>query len=309
MAVVQLRPGVVFRGNAAGAGSFEFVAGRRVDNVRLEGTVPARTEDGKPAQVNVLSAVYPTSSAQLARREHLPALTVVAVQTQFLRADRAILFSVCYLPFFVDSARELDPAGTIALVMHGSVEVDDDDHMRTGSPCLPGTNPNQWIFLEPSAVATLVGWIRGPAGRRPNALVNIGCFSSTRTQKQSASFNEELAALLAEQEAEQEPEQGDIAVYGPPHAGIVTAATSFGQWKSFFSQRLEDELTIREVPIRFQRIVPAARRALPRQTAHGAPVASGAVVITNDFALASELCSFSPDFSARAHDVDRTLMD
>ncbi len=116
---------------------------------------------------------------------------------------------------------------------------------------LPSVNPNRWISLDPPSVATLVRRVRGPDGQRPTAVVNAGCFSSTRCgRKKGTTFNEELAALLA----------GDgITVYGLPYAGIVTSATWLGQWRDF-GQRLEDDTTIREVSIKFQRIAPATRR-------------------------------------------------
>jgi hypothetical protein len=130
----------------------------------------------------------------------------------------------------------------------------------------------------------------------------MGCFSSTRSaRKKGTTFNEELAALLAED---------GMAIYGPPHAGIVTSATWLGHWRAF-GQRLEDDTTIREVPIKFQRIAPAAQRRR-RETRVGrrATTLHGSVVITNDFALAGEVCSFAPDFEeVRSHDFDRTLME
>jgi hypothetical protein len=110
-----------------------------------------------------------------------------------------------------------------------------------------------------------------------------------------------LAALLAED---------GMAVYGPPYAGIVTSATWLGHWRAF-AQRLEDAITIREVPIKFQRIAPAARRRW-REARIGrrATTLHGSVIITNDFALAGEVCSFSADFAeVKSHDFDRTLME
>ena len=81
-------------------------------------------------------------------------------------------------------------------------------------------------------------------------LVNIGCFSSTRSHKNGTSFNEELAALLA---------TDGITVYGPPYAGVVTTATSFTQWKNLFGQKIEDETSIRSVPIQFQHLTAGSR--------------------------------------------------
>jgi hypothetical protein len=305
---IQLRPGVVFRADADREGSIEFAGGRRFENVSFKGMVPGRTDTGKPAQVKVFCAAYPTSDEQITRREHLPALAAVAVETHYLRADRAILACVFYLPFFVDAGGDLDPRRTVVLTMHGGVEVDDNDDMKAGSPSLSSVNPNQWIFLGPAAVAALVQWVRGPGGERPNALVNTGCFSSTR-QKQGGTFNEELAALLAE--------QGGMTVYGPPHAGIVTTAMAFGEWSKVFGQHVADEIAIHEVPIKFQRIVPAAARPIERPkrrkaplSGRGKPVPHASVVVTNDYALAAEIASFSPDFSeARPHTFDRALME
>lgn len=101
-----------------------------------------------------------------------------------------------------------------------------------------------------------------------------------------------------------------MTIYGPPYAGIVTSATWLGQWRAF-GQRVEDDTTIRQVPIKFQRIAPAARRRWRAAPAgQRATTLHGSVVITNDHGLAGEACSFSPDFAeVRAHDFDRTLME
>jgi hypothetical protein len=299
---------VTFQADAAGEGSIAFAKGRSFDQVSFNGTLLGRTDQGKPAPVKVFSAAYPSSPDQMTRREHLPALAVVAVETQFLRSDRATLTSVFYLPHFVEGGHDLDPSRTLVLTMHGSVEVEDDDQMKAGSPCIPGADPRHSIFLDPPAVATLVGLVRGPQEQQPNALINLGCFSSTRPAK-GISFNEELANLLKR--------QGDVAVYGPPYAGIVTIATQFGHWRKLFGQRLEDEVAVRSVPIRFQRIQPATklRKANPMQQGtragrHDEPELSGSVVITNDYMLAGDLSAFSPDFSqTKRHEVDRTLME
>jgi hypothetical protein len=130
--------------------------------------------------------------------------------------------------------------------------------------------------------------------------VNAGCFSSTKRGKTSTTFNEELAALLA---------KDGVTVYGPPYGGIVTSAYWLGQWREFgqqleeawpstnafgqrqrgqlreFSQQLEDGKTIREVPIKFERITPATRRPRrPRglRLAKRRTTVAGTLVITND---------------------------
>jgi hypothetical protein len=166
---IQLRPGVVYQGDSAGEGSIVFPEGRRVSNVHVSGTLPARSDDGKAARVHLLSALYPTSVEKIATREHLPALAVVAVETQYARGEPAIrgmLCSVFYLPFFVDGWCDFDPTRTVVLTMHGSVELD-GDKMSAGSPSLPSVNPQHWLFLEPFSVAILVRRIRKLA--RPTA--------------------------------------------------------------------------------------------------------------------------------------------
>src|SRR5262249_58590045 len=92
-----------------------------------------------------------------------------------------------------------------------------------------------------------VRWVRGPEDQRPSAVVNTGCFSSSRRRYKSTTFNEELAGLLVE---------GGITVYGPPYGGIVTSATWLVHLRGF-DQRLEDGRTIRNVPIKLQKIAPA----------------------------------------------------
>jgi hypothetical protein len=97
----------------------------------------------------------------------------------------------------------------------------------------------------------------------------------------------------------------------------VTAATLFIQWRNLFRQRREDAPTISEVPIKFQRIWPATslpvtkkRRRAAGNSAQEKPVCSGSLLVTNDYALASAVASFSPDFAeVRPHDFDRTLME
>jgi hypothetical protein len=200
----------------------------------------------------------------------------------------------------IDGECDLDPGRTVVLTMHGSVEVWEGDRLTAGNPSLPGVNPERWISLDALSVATVVRWARGRDGEPPHAVVNMGCFSSTRRGRKGT-FNEELAALLAED---------GMAVYGPPYSGIVTAATWLGQWRTF-GQRLEDGWTIREVSIKFQRIVPARRRLRQKAKAtRRAPILRGSLVLTNDYALAGDVCSFPPDFAEpRPHDFDRRFMD
>src|ERR1043165_7665223 len=294
---IQLRPGVVFRESSSGNGSMHLPGNRHVDQVCFKGTIEGRTDDGKSAVVNVFSAVYPTSQEKIASKEHMPAIAVVAVETHYLHSESAFLSSLFSLPLFVESGGDLDPLRTLVLTMHGSVEVHGVDQIRPGSPSLRSVNPTRWIYLEPSAMATLVGWIRSPEGQVPNAVINTGCFSSTRDGQKGASFNEELAALLAE--------LGDIALLGPPHAGIVTTATQFGQWRNLFTQSQEDATRIPDVPIRFHRIAPVTvflsrnerrRKKTQRPARHESEI-SGSVIATNDYALASTLASFSTDFA------------
>ncbi len=297
---IRLRPGVVFRADAAGSGTLEFPKGRRFDNVSFLGTLPGTTDDGTPARVNVLSAVYPTSRDQIASWAHLPVLAVVPVETQYLKGPWLTLCSLFFLPSLIDGELDLEPGRTVVLTMHGSVEVWEGDQLTAGNPSLPSVNPERWISLDAPTVATLVRWARGRDGQLPHAVVNTGCFSSTRRGKKGT-FNEELAAFLAED---------GMTVYGPPYGGIVTAATWLGQWRAF-GQRREDDRTIREVPIKFQRIVPARRRLRQKAKAsRRAPILRGSLVITNDYALAEDVGSFSPDFAEpRPHDFDRTFME
>jgi hypothetical protein len=299
---IELRPGVVFRTDAAGAGSIEFPKGRRFDNVSFLVTLPGTTENGRRAHVNVLSAVFPTSPDEITSSEHLPALAVVPAETQYLKGDREILWSLFLLESMVEGGGDLDPGRTVVLTLHGSAEVFEGDQIRAGNPTLPSVKPDRWISLDPPSVAALVRRVRSSDGQLPNAVVNTGCFSSTRCgRKKGTTFNEELAGLLADE---------GIAVYGPPYAGIVTSATWLGQWRAF-GQRLEDDRTIREVPIKFQRIAPAPRRRRREaQVGRHATTLHGSLVITNDVALAGEVCSFSPDFAQpRPHDFDRSLME
>jgi hypothetical protein len=299
---IQLRPGVVFRAGASGAGSIEFPKGRRFDNVTFCGALRGKTnESGAPGQVNVLSAVYPTSSDRQAKWEQLPVLVVVPAETQYLKGSWITLFSLFFLPSLIADECEIDPGRTVFLTMHGSVEVGESDEILAGSPSLPSVDPGRWISLDAPAVARLVGWIHCPAGEQPNAVVNASCFSSTPRGKESTTFNEELAALLA---------KDCVTVFGPPHGGIVTSAYWEGQWRQF-SQRLEDEKAIRDVPIKFQRITPAARRRRRRaRVARSGSTAAGSLVITNDYALAVGVCTFSADFAEpRVQDFDRALME
>jgi hypothetical protein len=298
---IQLRPGVAFRADAAGAGSIVFPKGRRFDNVSFCGVLAGTADKGALAHVNVLNAVYPTSLEKQAYLEQLPAPVVVPAETRYLKGSPVTLCSLFYLAQMIDGGCDLDLGRTLVLTMHGSVEVAEDDQIMAGSPSLPGGDPNRWISLDPSTVATLIRWASGPDGQRPNAVVNAGCFSSTRRGKEGTSFNQELAALLAEE---------GITVYGPPYGGIVTAATWLGTWRDF-SQRLEDDRTICEVPIKFQRIAPA-HPPLKQQAhdARGGTTLCGTLVVTNDCALAEAVCTYAPDFAEpRPHDFDRTLME
>jgi hypothetical protein len=298
---IQLRRGVVFRVDATGAGSIEFPNGRRFDSVCFRGALPGTTDNGATAHVNVLSAVYPTSADKQTSSEHLPVLVVVPAETRYLKGPWVTLYSLYFLARMMERGCDFDPGRTVVLTMHGSVEVSEDDQIMAGSPSLPSVDPNHWISLDPLAVATLVRWTRGPDGQPPNAVVNAGCFSSTRRGKKGTTFNEELAASLA---------KDNMTIYGPPYGGIVTSATWLGQWRDF-GQRLEDDSTIREVPIKFQRIVPAARRRRRKEpVVRRENALYGSVVITNHYALAEEVCSFSPDFAdPRPHDFDRALME
>ena len=152
-------------------------------------------------------------------------------------------------------------------------------------------------------MATIAEWATGPGGERPNALINLGCFSSTPESGTGLTFNTELAGLLA---------HDGIAVYGPPHAGVVTAANWYSAWKSHFSQPLESSGALTDVPIQFQRIAPA-KVVLSKRSSPTAPSNStmfGTLVITNDCSLASEISGFSPNFSEqRVHEFDRGLME
>jgi hypothetical protein len=318
----ELRPGVIFRKEVAGAGSIEFAKGRRFDHVSFLGTLPGTTDEGARAHVNVLSAIYPTSPDKVTKSEHLPVMVVVPAETRYLKGDREILASLFFLGSMLDGGSELDLGRTVVLTLHGSAEVGEDDQLMAGNPTLPSVKPDRWITLNPPAVATLVRRLRGPEGQRPNVVVNTGCFSSTCSgRKKGTTFNEELAALLAED---------GVTIYGPPYAGIVTSATWLGRLCSSFrqvysrerneraraprgygslvdaraqqaaettntafGQQLEDDATIREVPIKFQSIAPATRRRWREaRTGRRATTLHGSVVITNDYALAGEVCSF-----------------
>jgi hypothetical protein len=74
---------------------------------------------------------------------------------------------------------------------------------------------------------------------------------------------------------------------------------------------LEDDKTIRNVPIKFQKITPATcRRRRGARVAGTGSNAGGSLVVTNDYALALEVSTFSADFTEpRAPDFDRTLME
>jgi hypothetical protein len=80
---IQLRPEVVFRADVSGAGRIEFPKGRRFENVKICGALRGTTDDdGAPAHVNVLSAVYPASSDKQTNWEQLPVLVVVPAEYQ-----------------------------------------------------------------------------------------------------------------------------------------------------------------------------------------------------------------------------------
>jgi hypothetical protein len=297
-----MRPEVVFRADVSGAGRIEFPKGRRFENVKFCGALHGTTDDGgAPAHVNVLSAVYPTSSDKQTNWEQLPVLVVVPAETRYLNGSAITLISLFFLPSMMADECELDPGRTVFLTIHGSVEIGESDEIMAGSPSLPSVDPRRWISLDAPEVAALVRWTHCPDGQRPNAVVNASCFSSTRRGKKGTTFNEELAALLA---------KDCVTVYGPPYGGIVTAAYWHGQWREF-SQRLEDEKTIRDVPIKFQRISPATRRRRRgARVARPGRTVAGSLVITNDYALALEVCTFSADFAEpRAQEFDRTLME
>src|SRR5215213_860276 len=95
---IELRPGVVFRADA-----IVFGNGGRVAPVDRLCTVAATADDGTPARVHVLSAVRPVTPAQVAARERLPGLTVVAVETRPAKADREVLASLYPLTAAVDA--------------------------------------------------------------------------------------------------------------------------------------------------------------------------------------------------------------
>ena len=298
---IQLRPGALFRADASGAGSIEFPKGRRFENVTFCGALRGTTDDPSGvAQVNVLSAVYPASSDRQTKWEQLPILLVVPAETRYLKGSADTLFSLFFLPSMMADECEIDTGRTVFLTMHGSVEVGESDEIMAGSPSLPSVDPMRWISLDAPEVAALLRWTRCPDGRRPNAVVNASCFSSTRGKK-GKTFNEELAALLA---------KDSVTLYGPPYGGIVTAAYWHGQWREY-SQRLEDDKTIRNVPIKFQKITPATcRRRRGARVARTGSNAGGSLVVTNDYALALEISTFSADFTEpRAPDFDRTLME
>jgi hypothetical protein len=102
-------------------------------------------------------------------------------------------------------------------------------------------------------------------------------------------------------------------VYGPPLAGVVTAAGWLGAFRNWFGQKAPAGGTVCDVRIQFRRIAPAAK--VPRTWESRRPPVGprpliGAVVVTNDTALAAELAGYSPDFTAaREHAVDRALME
>jgi hypothetical protein len=134
--------------------------------------------------------------------------------------------------------------------------------------------------------------------------VNLGCFSSTPVDGTGPTFNEELAAKLAPL---------GIAVFGPPHAGVVTAANWLGGWRNQFSQQVQNGGTVVDVPIKFHLIPSKRTGSRKRKAVPARPSGStryGTLVVTNDSALASEISACSPDFStSRPHTIDRSLME
>ncbi len=113
---IPLRPGAAFRPDS---GVIAFANSRTFDNVRLLGTVSGTTGDNVPVPVRVLGAVYPVSPDRIARRERLPALAVVPVETHYLISDREILLALFPLIFAVQSDCSLEPERTLVLPMHG----------------------------------------------------------------------------------------------------------------------------------------------------------------------------------------------
>src|SRR5262249_13815536 len=127
---IQLRPGVVFRSDVSGTGSIEFPKGRRFENVEFRGTLAGTTDDdGAAAHVNVLSAVYPTSSDKQTNWEQLPVLVVVPAETRYLKGSAITLCSLFFLPSMMADDCEIDPGRTVFLTMHGSVEVGESDEI------------------------------------------------------------------------------------------------------------------------------------------------------------------------------------
>lgn len=302
-AELPMRQGAVFRFDAH---AIEFADGRRFDGVSSLGILLG-TECGQPIPIQVLGCILPVTAAQIARRERLPGLVVVPVETRFLHTERDILFSLFPLTFAIAGDNALDPARTIVLPMHGNIDVDEQGHMiGGGQPCFPAVGTDHWISLDAVAVSTICRWVRGPNGEQPNAIVNLGCFSSTPVGGTEPTFNEELAAVLA---------IDGIAVYGPPHAGIVTAANWLGGWKNQFGQQVQNEGAVVDVPIKFHRIVPRNVKPVRTRRAEKLPAITnssryGTLVVTNDCALASEVSAYSPDFSTpRRHEIDRSLME
>ena len=147
---IQLRPGVVFQVGAAGTGSIALPKERRFENVSFCGTLPATTENGAPARVHVLSAVYPTILDQQPNSRQLPALVVVATETRYLKGASTELCSLFLLDRMIESGHDLDLGRTVVLTMHGSVDVGEDDQLIPGRPSLPSVSPSQWISLDPA---------------------------------------------------------------------------------------------------------------------------------------------------------------
>ena len=154
---IPLRPGAVFRPDS----KVIEIAGRRFDRVRLLGTVLGTTVDDTPVPVRVLGAVRPVSADQIARRERLPAMAIVPVETHYLKADREILFSLFPLAFAVQSNGGLHPERTLVLPMHGSVDVDENGRMNGGGcPILPAIGTDEF-----GSVCRRLRWRRSRNGQ------------------------------------------------------------------------------------------------------------------------------------------------
>ena len=122
----------------------EFPKGRRFDNVTFCGALHGTTDEGGAhAHVNVLSAVYPTSTDRQTNWEQLPVLVVVPAETRYLKGSAITLFSLFFLPSMMADGCEIEPGRTVFLTMHGSVEVSESDEIMAGSPSLPSVDPKR----------------------------------------------------------------------------------------------------------------------------------------------------------------------